>query len=304
MGRVIVECVPNFSEGRSESVVGQIVKAIASVPSVAVLGSTMDVDHHRSVVTFAGTPKSVQEAALLGVAEAVSLIDLKQHRGVHPRLGAADVVPFVPVKGITLRDCAELAVEVGERIWRRLGVPVFLYEAAARRADRVRLEHVRQGGFETLVKKVLADPASAPDIGGPALHPSAGACIVGARKLLIAYNINLDSSDINIAKTIARSIRASSGGFPHVKALGFALQSRGIVQVSMNLVDFEATPLHVVQEAVRVQAENLGIGILGGEIIGFMPQKVLEQAAAYYLKFESFDSNMVLERQLEQRLGD
>jgi glutamate formiminotransferase len=229
---------------------------------------------------------------LLGIAVAVERIDLRQHQGVHPRMGAADVVPFVPLEGATLEDCVAIARRTGEEVWKRLGVPVYFYEAAALNPDRRLLENCRRGGFE--------NPKIAPDLGGPALHPSAGACIIGARKLLIAFNINLQTGDVAVAREIARKIRTSSGGMPFVKALGLPLAGRGLAQVSMNLTDFEQTPLHVVFDAVRQEAAARGVEIVGSEIIGLVPKKALEDAAAHYLKCENFESGLVLENRLER----
>ena len=264
--------------------------AIASSAGVLVLRSEMDTDHNRSVVTFAGPPDAVSEGALRGIAVAVDRIDLRKHAGVHPRMGAADVIPFVPLEGATLADCVAIARRTGEEVWKRFHVPVYFYEAAAMSPDRRLLENCRRGGFE--------NPNLVPDVGGPALHPSAGACIIGARKILIAFNINLATDDLAIAQAIARKIRASSGGMPFVKALGLPLAGRGLVQVSMNLTDFEQTPLHVVFDAVELEAVARGVAIAGSEIIGLVPKKALEDAAAHYLKCENFESGLVLENRL------
>jgi glutamate formiminotransferase len=285
-----MECVANFSEGRDEATVRAIENAIASAADVLVLRAERDTDHNRSVITFAGPPDAVSEGALRGIAVAVERIDLRQHRGVHPRMGAADVVPFVPLEGVTLEDCVAIARRTGEEVWKRLGVPVYFYEAAALSPDRRMLENCRRGGFE--------NPNVLPDLGGPALHPSAGACIIGARKLLIAFNINLDTDDVTVAREIARKIRTSSGGMPFVKALGLPLAARGLAQVSMNLTDFEQTPLHEVFDAVRREAAARGVAIAGSEIIGLIPKKALEDAAAHYLKCENFESGLVLENRL------
>jgi len=286
----LIECVPNFSEGRDRARFEAIRDAIATAPGVMLLKSEMDPDHHRSVITFAGSPAAVFEAAFRGVRTASELIDLTTHAGAHPRIGAADVVPFVPVEGMTLEDCAALAHRFGAKVWNELRIPVYFYEAAARHPDRVQLENVRRGGFET--------PQCAPDLGGPELHPRAGACIVGARKFLIAYNINLATADVEIARKIAKRIRASSGGMPHVKALGLHLKSRNLAQVSMNLTDYEQTPLHAVFERVREEAAALGVSIAGSEIIGLLPMKAVEQAAAHFLAIENFDSGQILENRL------
>jgi len=286
----VIECVANFSEGRDRATVAAIEDAIGSVAGVAVLRAEMDSDHNRSVITFVGPPDAVAEGALRGIGTAVQRIDLRKHAGVHPRMGAADVVPFVPLEGATLADCVAIARRTGEEVWKRFQVPVYFYEAAALNPDRRRLENCRRGGFEK--------PSIAPDIGGPALHPSAGACIIGARKLLIAFNVNLKTDDVRVARDIARIIRASSGGMPFVKALGLPLAGRGLVQVSLNLTDFEQTPLHRVFDAVRREAAAHGVEIAGSEIIGLIPQKAIEDAAAHYLQCENFDSGRVLENRL------
>lgn len=303
MRRRIVECVANFSEGRDPGVVSAIAGAIRSQPGVAVLHQTMDPDHHRSVITFAGTPEDVLPGALRAVVKAAELIDITWHSGVHPRLGAADVVPLVPVENITLDECAALSHQLGQAIVDTTGIPVYFYAAAARRPERVRLEAVRRGGFEGMGAAIPTDPSRAPDLGGPALHPTAGAVIVGARRFLVAWNVNLATTDLGIAKAIARTIRESSGGFPHVKALGLPLESRALVQVSMNLTDFEVTPLHDVFDAIRIEASKAGVAIAGTEIIGLLPRAVLESAAAHYLRLENFSTAAVLESAIETGLA-
>src|SRR5579884_2191205 len=275
MARQIIECVPNFSEGRDEAKVHRIERAIRD-SGVLVLRTEMDADHNRSVITFAGPPDAVFQAALRAISEAARLIDLSQHAGVHPRIGAADVVPFVPIEGVTLEDCAKLAHRAGEEVWRLLHIPVYFYEAAALRPERRNLEYIRRGDFEAAARAALSDPERAPDVGGPGLHPTAGAVMIGARKLLIAWNINLRTEDLSIAKAIARKIRASSGGFPCVKALGLPLESRGLTQVSMNLTDFEVTPAHIVFETVHREAAAAGVEIDGTEIIGLIPARALQ----------------------------
>ena len=284
---MIVECVPNFSAGRDLSVVEALVASIASVAGLAVLDRTADHDHDRCVITFAGSPAAVQEAAVRAVETATALIDLTQHQGVHPRAGAADVIPFVPISGIGLRECVALAHATGHEIWRRTRVPVYFYEGAALSPDRVNLAQVRQGGFEALREQTATRP---PDVGGPALHPTAGATIVGARKFLVAYNINLASQDLALAQRLARKIRASSGGFPAVKALGLALDSRGIVQVSINLIDYEQTGIDQVYAAVSSEAE-----VLGSELIGLIPRAALPQAN---VRWENFNESLILENRL------
>lgn len=295
----LIECVPNFSEGRDPSRVDALAQAISSVPGSLVLDRTSDIDHHRSVITFAGTSHSVVESAVRAAAKAAELIDLNYHRGVHPRLGALDVLPFVPLGEATLADCVALARLAGKRIWNELGIPVYFYEAAATRPDRIKLEDVRRSQFEGLREAVLADQTKRPDIGGPELHPTAGAVIVGARKILIAYNINLKTTDLEIARSIAKQLRASSGGLPAVKALGLPLASRNLVQVSTNLVDFELTPVHVVYSEVLRLASAHGVEIEESELIGLMPRKAMEQAAAGLLKLSHFDSQRIIENRLE-----
>ncbi len=267
-----MECVANFSEGRTP----HVIDAIQSQIGALLLDRTMDADHNRSVLTFAGQPEEVAEAAVRAVGKAAELIDLTTQTGGHPRIGAADVVPFVPLEGISLEECAQLAVAAGEEIWHRYSVPVYLYEAAARRPENVRLENVRRGQFEGLREEVKSNPSRRPDIGGPLLHPTAGATVLGARKLLIAFNIDLATADLSIAQAIAKKIRQSSGGFPCVKALGVMLHSHNRAQVSMNLTSFEVTPLNVVIDAVEREAALLGTSIACTELIGLIPQRAVD----------------------------
>lgn len=281
-------------------VIDAIENKITSVPGAILLHRTSDADHNRSVLTFAGPAEAVLEAAVRAAAISAELIDLNRHRGVHPRVGAMDVLPFVPLSGATMKDCIDLAHRAGERIWGELRIPVYFYQAAALRPDRVRLEDIRRGQFEELREQVLLDPGRRPDIGGPELHPSAGAVIVGARKILIAFNINIRSKDLEFARMIARRIRSSSGGLPEVKALGLPLQSRDLVQVSMNLTDFEVTPPHVVYaEVSRICGEH-GVEIEASELIGLIPAKAMESAAAYHLKLKDFESQRVIENQISR----
>jgi glutamate formiminotransferase/glutamate formiminotransferase/formiminotetrahydrofolate cyclodeaminase len=296
-----VECVPNFSEGRDAARVAALEAAIASVPGSYVLHRTSDADHNRSVITFAGEPEAVLEAAVRAAARAAELIDLNHHRGVHPRLGALDVLPFVPLGDTTLADCVALAHRAGERIWRELRVPVYFYQAAAIRPGRAPLEKIRQGEFEGLRENTLSDETKRPDLGGPELHPTAGAVIVGARPILIAYNINLATADLSIAKNIARAVRTSSGGLPCVKALGFPLASRGRVQVSMNLTDFNVTPPHVVYAEVSRLAAAAGVTVAESELIGLIPRKAVEMGFANALKLPDFASSSVIETCLASR---
>jgi glutamate formiminotransferase/glutamate formiminotransferase/formiminotetrahydrofolate cyclodeaminase len=281
---VIVECVPNFSEGRDPLIVNGIARAIDETPHVRLLDKTSDPDHNRSVLTFAGDPDRVAAAAFEAVRIAAATIDITRHAGVHPRLGAADVVPFVPVHNVSMRDCVSLARRTAARIWNELRVPVYLYEAAALRPEYARLENVRR----------LAREGLAPDF-GEGRHATAGACVVGARKFLIAWNINLRSTDLQAAREIARAIRESNGGLRAVKALGVPLASRGEVQVSMNLVDFETTPLHVAFDAVADLCARRGIEIAGSELIGMIPAAALEASRGHDLHWLNLRPELVLE---------
>lgn len=295
---VIVECVPNFSEGRRKQVVDKIVHSIRSVPGIKVLDVEMDPDHNRSVVTFTGNKENVQEAAFRGARAAVELIDLTKHKGQHPRIGALDVLPFVPIAGVTLDECVEIANRVGARIGKELKVPVYLYEAAAKRPDRVNLENVRRGEFEGLRESILTDESRYPDYGPRMVHPTAGAVAVGARMPLIAFNINLRTKDLKVAKEIARKIRTSGGGLPKLKALGLFLETKGMVQVSMNLTDYTVTPLSLVFETVQKEAEKMGVEIAESEIIGLVPLDAICDVAAKFLKLHTFTSGQVLERRI------
>ncbi len=303
MPRQLVECVPNFSEGRDAAKIDAIAASVAAAPEVVLLDRESDADHNRSVLTFAGPPTAVAEAALRAVEKAVELIDLRKHQGAHPRVGAADVLPFIPIEGVTVEDCVRMAEQVGQQIWERLQVPVYLYEAAAKRPERVNLENIRRGQFEALVAEMGNAPARDPDIGEPRCHPSAGAIVVGARKFLIAYTINLGTPDVSVAKKIARTIRFSSGGFRYVKAMGVMLASRNLAQVSINLTDFEQTPMHVVFEAVSREAERYGVPVAGSEIVGLIPRKAIELSAEYFLRFENFRPELVLENRIGEALA-
>jgi glutamate formiminotransferase/formiminotetrahydrofolate cyclodeaminase len=301
--RRIVECVPNFSEGRDVSKIAAIIAAMREVPGVAILDRESDADHNRMVVTLAGEPNAVAEAALRGVGKAQELIDLTQHRGAHPRIGATDVIPFIPIEGVEIEDCVALAKRVGHEIWDRYQIPVYFYEAAAQRPDRTNLENIRKGQFEGLRDDIQSNPDRAPDVGEPHLHPTAGATVVGARKFLIAYNVNLDTPDLKIANKIARAIRFSTGGLRYVKSMGVELKSRGLAQVSINLTDFEQTPMHRVFEMVRREAERHGARIVGSEIVGLVPKKALEMAADFFLQLEGFKPEMVFENRLAAALS-
>ena len=299
----IVECVPNFSEGRNQATVRSLVNAVESMPGVWLLNRTMDRDHHRSVLSFAGEPDAVVEAAFRAIRVATDLIDLRKHKGVHPRVGATDVVPFVPVRGATMQDCIQLAKRLGQRVGTELEIPVFLYEHAAMHRDHAPLESVRRGGLRGLAFRLASDPDWTPDFGPPHLHKTAGAMVIGARPPLIAFNVNLRSTDLALARSIAKDIRQSNGGLPHLKAIGVELASRQLVQVAMNLTDYVITPIHVAFEAVRARAAEQGVAVAGSEVIGLVPQAALVQAAAHSLALEQFDSTQVLEMRLEAWLS-
>jgi glutamate formiminotransferase len=295
----VIECVPNVSEGRRAEIIDEMAVAIGGVTGVRLLDHSSDASHNRSVFTLAGDAEGVRNAVLALVARAVADIDLRTHRGEHPRLGAVDVVPFVPIEGVTMMECVELARQVGAEIARRFNVPVFLYEEAAANPARRNLEDIRRGEFEGLAAKMRA-PEWAPDFGPATPHPSAGATVVGARMPLIAYNINLATDRLDVAKKIAAAIRQSSGGFRYVKAAGFRLENRGIVQVSMNLTNFEKTPIFRVFETVKREAARYGVAILESEIVGLVPSAALTGAAEFYLQLEGFNADQVLENRLRQ----
>jgi glutamate formiminotransferase / formiminotetrahydrofolate cyclodeaminase len=296
----LVECVPNFSEGRDEAKVDAIVDAM-KVPGVYLLDREMDFDHNRCVITLVGKREAIQEAAIRGVGKASELIDLNTHSGAHPRMGAADVVPFIPIEGVTIEDCVAMANHVGEEIWKRFQIPVYLYEAAARLPERQGLENIRRGQFEGIRAEIATNPARRPDIGEPCVHPTAGATVVGARKFLIAYNVFLDTPNVDIAKKIAKAVRFSSGGMRFVKGAGFLV--RGLAQVSMNLTDFDQTPVHRVFEVVKREAARYGVMAISSEIVGLIPKKALEQAAEWFLQVENFDSSLILENRLAAVMG-
>jgi glutamate formiminotransferase len=297
----VVECVPNFSEGNDPEIVRQIVRAM-QVEGVSLLNWSLDPDHNRSVVTLAGAPQAIVEAAVRGVGKAVDLIDLTLQRGVHPRIGAADVVPLVPIQGISLQEVALLAHRVGQEIWKRYHVPVYFYEAAATRPDRVLLENIRRGQFEGLSRESTGNAARRPDVGGPSLHPTAGACAVGARQLLIAFNVFLDTANVGTARAIAREVRASNGGLVGVKAIGVPV--RGRAQVSMNITNFRATPLGVVYAAVKKASAHAGAQPERVEIIGLVPEAALEPGSEWMQMATGFHSQeRTLERKLESPLA-
>lgn len=295
MGK-LVECVPNFSEGQRPEVIAAIVNEVKNVPGVSLLNVNSDASHNRTVVTFVGEPQAAKQAAFKACAKAAELIDLEQHKGEHPRIGATDVIPFIPVSDITMEECVELANELGREIGEKLNIPVYMYEAAAKTPARVKLPDVRKGEYEGL-KTAIATPERKPDY-GPACMPSAGATVVGARQFLIAYNINLSTSDVSIAKKIATSIREAKGGYKYCRAMGVMIEDRNMAQVTINMVDYTGTPLHRVFETVKSEAARYGVNVIGSEIVGMVPLQALIDTADFYLRFEGFDRKQVLEENL------
>ena len=294
----IVECVPNFSEGRRREVVNAIADAARGVEGVTVLDVELDPNHNRSVLTFVGPPEATAEAAFRTAQKALELIDMNVHRGEHPRIGALDVLPFIPISGVTMTDCVRLARQTGKRIADELGIPVYLYEAAATRPERKALPDLRKGEYEGLREEIRTNPDRAPDFGRPELHPTAGACVVGARPPLIAYNVNLGTKDVKVAKRIARLVREKDGGLPAVRALGFELRDRGLVQVSMNLIDYTRTPPVAAFDTVSAHAQRMGVPVVASEIVGLVPQAALPPDPAGRLRLENFDPKQILENRL------
>lgn len=291
----LIECIPNFSEARRPEVVDQIVSAITSVGEVHLLDRSSDLDHNRTVLTFVGSLRAVEEAAFRAIKTAAELIDLNQHTGEHPRIGATDVCPFVPLSGVGMDECVALAKRLGQRVGDELGVPVYLYEQAATRPERANLENIRRGQFEGLKDEIATDPDRQPDFGPPKLGP-AGATVIGARNYLIAYNVYLTTEDVEIAKKIARTIRHSSGGLRYVKALGLLVEGRA--QVSMNLTDYRKTPMALVVETIRREAARYGVSIHHSELVGLIPQEALVDAAVWYSQLDAFDKEQILESRL------
>jgi glutamate formiminotransferase len=291
----IVECVPNFSEGRRKEVIEEIVASISAVRGVCVLDIHSDPDHNRSVVTFIGEPEAVEEAAYRGIETAARLIDMDLHRGEHPRMGACDVVPFVPIKGVKMQDCVEMARRLGERVGRELAIPVYLYEEAATRQERRDLSYIRRGEYEGIKAEIETNPEREPDF-GPSKLGKAGAIAIGARKPLIAFNVYLSTDDVGIAKAIARAVRHSGGGLRYVKALGLSVG--GKAQVSMNLTDYRRTPIHRVMEMIRSEAARYGVSVTRSEVVGLIPNDALIEAARFYLQLEGFSQEQILENRL------
>ena len=293
----ILECVPNFSEGKRQDVIEQVAEAVRRVKGVRLLDVSPNPDHNRTVLTFVGPPDAVAEAAFASTAEAVRLINMEEHKGEHPRIGAMDVVPFIPVSGMTMDDAVAIANRVAERIADELSVPVYLYAAAAKTPARKRLPDVRQGQYEGL-KEAISQPEREPDYGEPRIHPTAGATAVGARPPLIAFNVNLGTTNLKIAREIGKGLRESSGGLVNVQAMGVDLAAEGLVQVSMNLLDYTRTPIHRAYELVKVEAERYGVPVIASEIIGLVPLDALIGAADFYLRLKDFKRDQVLEVRL------
>ncbi|MBI4360732.1 glutamate formimidoyltransferase [Candidatus Micrarchaeota archaeon] len=298
MAKKIVECVPNFSEGRNQAVMDSIIAEIQSVPGITVLSSLADADHNRLDVSYLGEPEAVKQAAFLACKKAAELIDMEKHRGQHPRMGATDVIPFIPIQNVSMAECVQYANEVGKRIGDELRIPVYLYESAAKTPARTNLADVRRGEYEGIKAEFQTNPSRKPDYGPTRMHASAGFTAVGARMPLIAFNVNLATADVSIAKAIAKAVREKDGGLPHVKAMGFEIREKGIVQVSMNLVNYLETPIFKAFEAVKKEAEKHGVQITESEIVGMVPLQALVDTSAFYLKLESFTSDQVIEARL------
>jgi len=303
MVKQLIECVPNFSEGRNPDVIEAIVGPFRKRKGCVLVDYRADGDHNRLVVSLVGAPSSIQEALLEAASIAISRINLEHHQGGHPRIGAVDVIPFVPLQNMTMGECVELAHRFGRRYYENTGVPVYFYEEAALRPERERLEVIRKGQYEAL-KAEITNPERRPDVGEPKLHPSAGATVIGARKFLVAFNVNLGTNDVKVAKEIARAVGSSSGGLCHVKSIGLALERRGLVQVSMNIVDFEKNGLYRVLELIRMEARKWGVPVVETEVYGMVPAAALLESASYYMQIAGFDPSQVIELRLLQLLGD
>ena len=297
MAKQLIECVPNFSEGRRKDVIEAIVEPFKKQKGCYLFDYRADEDHNRLVVSLAGEPQPICDAVLEASKIATQHIDMNTHQGAHPRIGAIDVIPFTPISNITMEECVELARTFGERYYNELKIPVYYYEEAAIRPDRTRLEVIRKGQYEVLKEEVVK-PERHPDVGEPKLHPTAGATVIGARKFLIAFNVNLNTTDVSIAKAIAKRVRASGGGFTAVKGIGLALEDKGLVQVSMNIVDYDKTAIYRVLEFIRMEAARWGVTINGTEVYGMIPAAALIQSAEYYLQIDDFDPSQVLELKL------
>ncbi len=297
MARQLIECVPNFSEGRRKDVIEDIVEPFKKTKGCYLFDYRADEDHNRLVVSLAGEPQAICDAVMMASQKAVDSIDLNNHQGAHPRIGAVDVIPFTPISNITMEECVKLAHDFGKRFYEELGVPVYFYEEAALRPERKKLEVIRKGQYEAL-KEEIKNPERHPDVGEPKLHPTAGATVIGARKFLVAFNVNLNTTNLEIAKTIAKRVRASGGGFTAVKGIGLALEEKGLVQVSMNIVDADKTAIYRALEFIRMEAARWGVTINGTEVYGMIPAKAILDSAAYYMQIDDFDMNQVLELKL------
>jgi glutamate formiminotransferase len=303
MPNALVECVPNFSEGRDNEVIEAIVEPFRKAQGVSILDYRADADHNRLVVSLAGRPEPLRESLIEAARVAVDRIDLEKHEGGHPRIGAVDVIPFVPLQNIEMSECVELAHDFGRQYHEATGVPVYFYEEAALKPERKQLEVIRRGQYETL-KTEVTDPERHPDVGEPRLHPSAGATVIGARKFLIAFNVNLGTPDVTVARAIAKTVRASSGGLMHVKGIGLALEDRGLTQVSMNLVDYEKNALYRVVEMIRMEAKRWGVEIVETEVYGMVPARALLDSVAYYMQLNDFDPAQVVELAMLNKMGE
>jgi len=303
MTKQLIECVPNFSEGRRDEVIEAIVEPFRNRKGCALFDYRADKDHNRLVVSLGGQPDSVQKAILEAAQIAISSIDLAQHQGSHPRIGAVDVIPFVPLQNITMEECVDLAHKFGQRYYKETGVPVYFYEEAALKPERKNLEVIRKGQYEVLKREVV-NPERYPDVGEPSLHPSAGATVIGARKFLIAFNVNLGTDDVNIAREIAKVVRSSSGGLRHVKCIGLPLEERGLAQVSANIVDYEKNALYRVLEIIRIEAKRWNVPVKETEIYGMIPAKAILDSMSYYMQVSGFNPSQVIELRLLQMLGD
>jgi glutamate formiminotransferase len=302
MTSALIECVPNFSEGRNQDTIEAIVRPFKEETGCHLLDYRADKDHNRLVVSLVGQPGSIQNALLGASRIAIDKIDLEKHQGGHPRIGAIDVIPFIPLQNMEMNDCVELAHEFGRRFHEETGVPVYFYEDAALRPERRRLEVIRKGQYETL-KVAVTNPERHPDVGDPKLHPSAGATVIGARKFLIAFNVNLGTADLNVAREIAKAVRSSSGGLCHVKGIGLALEDRGLTQVSMNIVDYEKNALYRVVELIRMEAKRWGVSLIETEVYGMIPAAALLDSVAYYLQIAGFEPRQVVELALLDVIG-
>jgi glutamate formiminotransferase len=304
VSKALVECVPNYSEGRRKDVIEAIVAPFKDRPGVYLFDYRADEDHNRLVVSLVGNPDALQDALIDSAKIAQSHIDMNSHQGAHPRIGAVDVIPFTPISGITMEECVQLARSFGERYHQETKIPVYYYEDAALIPERKKLEVIRKGQYEVLKEEVRTNPDRKPDVGPSELHPTAGATVIGARKFLVAFNVNLGTTDVEVAKKIASYVRASSGGFCHVKGIGLALEERGMVQVSMNLVDYEKNSLYRVLETIRMEAKRYGVSVVETEIYGMVPAGAILESAAYYLQVAGFDPDQVIEMRLLKMMGE